>query len=1022
MIAEVFPIHPPMLSASTLSPDQKQTLAASSPRTLAFGEVLEAAPTLHLIESGSLRLVLQREDGKELPLAMLEAGEVCLSTDFNTAEAGWPQSSDSENKPPRPSDLCGASYALRATGEAVVRSISREALPAALEPLWSDLKTQLENLACIRSSDVFGELAEKIARKLAQRVSRREAKAGDVLRTEHESPRGLQIVLRGQARVFQTKDGHKKLTVRFLRTSDALSPPGCAVEALTNMTLLCLTEDQTAAIAAECAAFRDLIAQLHTPADAGAARVPLDAAALLPDTAVSAKPDVDAFVDEEGRFKKGRLKRDITHVRQIDEADCGAASLAMVCRYYGKAVSLTRVRELCATATDGTSLHGMCHAATELGLAARALKVSRRNLPVMPLPAIVHWEGNHWIVLYEVTDKHVRVDDPALGKRKMTRAEFEKGWTGYAALFDYTVAFEKAPVGQGTLRWLMPFIREHYAVLRQVGLLAVVVTALQLLFPVFTQIVVDRVLVGDDPGLLTTVMIGMGAALVFTQAANLIQQFLLAFVTVRLDASVLDFLTRQLLALPLRYFQARRTGDIQRRLDGARQMREFMVQHGVAGLLALITLGGALALMFVYAPKLGVVYLMTAPLYVGLMFFAVKVLRPLFGDIAESEGRYASHQIDAIKGMESVKAAGAEVAFRDTMLNQFLGVSRKLFRANFMMMTYDSALQAIALLSTALFLWFGAHMVLAREITVGTFVAFSSITALAGASILRVLLIWYQGQHMAVLIRRLNDIFESEPEQGRDRSMLAAVPSLEGHVELRGLSFNYGGPTPTDILRNLNLTFPTGKTTAIVGRSGSGKTTLVKLLAGLLEPTAGCVMLDRIDLRTLNYRDVRRHVGMVLQENRMFSDTIARNIAFGVHEPDMERVKTVARLAAAHDFITKLSMGYDTKIGESGMGLSGGQMQRVAIARALYHDPAILIFDEATSALDTESECAIQANLGRIMAGRTCLVIAHRLSTVRDADNILVLEQGTVAESGTHAELMERQGLYWHLCSQQMAE
>lgn len=967
--------------------------AAATPHTLALGASPPPAD-LHCIESGSLRLLLARGDGSELTLAVFEAGE-CI----------------------------GASkYTLRAASETTLRSFSRENLPLGLDAALAAQSLEIENLACIRSSAVFGDLPEKTARRLAQRLTRCEAKTGEMLRTEHERPEGIQILLQGQARVFRALENQRRVTVRFLRSGDALSPAQCAVEALTEVKLLTLSAEDTLSIGRECPVFRELVTGIHTPAPAEAARVPLDAAALIPEAAKTAPPDADAFVDDEGRFKKTRSRCRITHVQQIDEADCGAASLAMVCRYFGKAVSLTRIRELCATAVDGTSLHGMCHAATELGLAARALKVSRRNLPVMPLPAIVHWEGNHWIVLYEVTKKHVRIDDPALGKRRMTREEFDKGWSGYAALFDYTTAFEKAPETRGTLRWLMPFIREHYGTLRQVGLLAVVVTALQLLFPVFTQIVVDRVLVGDDPGLLTTVVLGMGVALVFCQAANLIQQYLLAFVTVRLDASVLDFLTRQLLALPLRYFQSRRTGDIQRRLDGARQMREFMVQHGVSGLLAFISLSGALTLMFIYNPRLGGVYLLTAPLYLGLMIFAVKVLRPLFADIAESEGRYASHQIDAIKGMESVKAAAAEVAFRDTMLNQFLGVSQKLFRANFMAMTYDTVLQGIGLISSACFLWFGARMVMAREITVGTFVAFSSITALASTAILRVLLIWYQSQHIAVLVRRLNDIFESEPEQGRDHSQLAAVPTLEGHAELRGIRFNYGGHAPTDILRGIDLTFVPGKTTAIVGRSGSGKTTLVKLLSGLIEPTDGTVFLDRMDLRTLNYRDVRRHVGMVLQENRMFSDTIARNIAFGVHEPDMERVKAVAKLAAAHDFITKLPMGYETKIGESGMGLSGGQMQRIAIARALYPDPAILIFDEATSALDTESERAIQANLGQIMAGRTSIVIAHRLSTVRDADRIVVLEQGAVAEQGTHEELMKRQGLYWHLCSQQMAE
>jgi ATP-binding cassette subfamily B protein len=234
------------------------------------------------------------------------------------------------------------------------------------------------------------------------------------------------------------------------------------------------------------------------------------------------------------------------------------------------------------------------------------------------------------------------------------------------------------------------------------------------------------------------------------------------------------------------------------------------------------------------------------------------------------------------------------------------------------------------------------------------------------------------------------------------------------------VGFKYGGPEAPDILKGLDLEFPRGKVIAIVGRSGSGKTTLIKLLAGLIEPTEGTIYFDRVDLKTLNYRDVRRRIGMVLQENHMFSDTILSNIAFGDPEPDFDRVLWSAQAANAHQFIMNLPLGYQTTIGESGLAISGGQKQRIAIARALYGDPPILIFDEATSALDTESERAIQGNLSRMMAGRTCVVIAHRLSTIRDADTIVVLEQGKVAETGTHDELMARRGLYFHLSSQQL--
>src|SRR5437588_691916 len=503
--------------------------------------------------------------------------------------------------------------------------------------------------------------------------------------------------------------------------------------------------------------------------------------------------------------------------------------------------------------------------------------------------------------------------------------------------------------------------------------------------------VVDKVIVENDLGLLKTIILGMVAAIIFVQMAAIAQEYLLAFAAVRLDTSILDFLSRQLLSLPMSYFTSRRTGDIQRRLDGARQVRQFAVQHGVAALLAVVHLAGAVVLMLFYSGWLTLAFLATTPLYAGLMYFSLKVLRPLFAEVEESQGKYSSHQIDAIKGIEAVKAASAESVFRDAMLNEFLSVSKKIFRSNFVVMSYDSVLQTIGLLSTAIFLWVGANQVINGRLSVGGFVAFSSLTAIAYAAILRALGVWDNLQLAAVLMNRLNDIFEQEPEQGRDRSRLTLVHSLEGRIELRNVCFRYGGPEAPNILSNITLDLAAGRMIAFVGRSGCGKTTLVKLIAGLLEPTEGTILFDHVDLKNLNYRDVRRHIGMVLQENHMFNETIARNISFGDPEPDLDRVLAAAQAAAAHDFIMRLPMGYETKIGESGLAISGGQKQRIAIARAIYNNPPILIFDEATSALDTESERAIQNNLGRIMAGRTTIAIAHRLSTIREADSIIAL-------------------------------
>jgi ATP-binding cassette subfamily B protein len=336
-------------------------------------------------------------------------------------------------------------------------------------------------------------------------------------------------------------------------------------------------------------------------------------------------------------------------------------------------------------------------------------------------------------------------------------------------------------------------------------------------------------------------------------------------------------------------------------------------------------------------------------------------------------------------------------------------------------MGYEGAVSTVTVLSTTLFLWVGARQVLGGHLTIGALVAFNALVALANGPITTLLRLWDSLQLATVLVGRLNDVFQQEPEQGADHGRLVPVRSLEGRVALRALGFRYGGPESPAILDGLTLDVPAGKMVAIVGRSGCGKTTLVKCLAGLLEPSSGAILFDGMDLKTLNYRDLRRQIGFVLQENHLFDDTIARNIAFGADEPDMDRVLWAARVANAHEFIDQLPLGYDTRIGESGLSLSGGQRQRIAIARAVYHRPAVLILDEATSSLDTESERAVKENLDRLLDGRTSFVIAHRLSTVRDADLIVVIDRGRLVEQGTHDELMARQGLYFYLVSQQLA-
>src|SRR5687768_10114437 len=666
-----------------------------------FGEEIvrqgDPADAFYILVSGRARVVKTTARGEEIPLNVLRPGSEFGESALLSAE-------------PRTATV-------RCSSLVEALRLSRSDFSALISE-FPELRGYLEATRRYRTLHSFlyefsnfGRLPEAALSELIQRLTPAHFTAGQRILTKGDPAGPMYVVQSGKVRVFDAgSNGSRALA--FYREGGFFgelsilngSPRAASAEAVTDCTLLALPPDTLLDLRNQFPEFEKLLAERLAQYNIdGEARVPLDfAKEMLPAaTTVADKVSADETADEDEDFGKERPHiRSVPFVRQIDEMDCGAAALGMICRHFGRKVSLARIRRLCFTSTDGTSLKAICNAATELGLSARALKVTPRNLPLLPMPAIVHWEGNHCVVLFDVGERYVRIADPAIGIRRIPRAEFEQRWTGYTALFDYTDAFAEAPESRTSVAWLKPFFSGYRTLFLQVLMLAGIVTALQLLFPVFTQMVVDNVIVENDVSLLNMIVVGMVVALAFMVLSNLAQQYLLSFAAVRIDSAILDFLTRKLLALPLSYFNNRRTGDIQRRLDGARQVRQFAVQHGIGGLLSIIAILGSVGLMTMYSPKLAFVFFLTIPFYAALMFFSVRLLRPLFSDIEESWGRYSSHQIDAIKGIEAVKAASAEQTFRDTMLNEFLRVANKMFRGSFVVMTYESMVQVVGMLAT----------------------------------------------------------------------------------------------------------------------------------------------------------------------------------------------------------------------------------------------------------------------------------------------------------------------------------
>ncbi|PSB02213.1 peptidase domain-containing ABC transporter, partial [Merismopedia glauca] len=704
---------------------------------------------------------------------------------------------------------------------------------------------------------------------------------------------------------------------------------------------------------------------------------------------------------------------------QQSASDCGAACLVMVGRYWGKKFSVNRLRDLANVTRQGASLRGLSNAAESIGFATKPVKCSLNKLAEQTLPAIAHWEGKHYVVVYQITSKQVIICDPAIGQRNLTRAEFQTGWTNFALLLQPSALINDVE-SQNTPFWqIFELIKPHWVILLEVFIASVFIQLFGLVTPLFTQLILDRVVVQRSELTLTTIGLGLLMFSVFRIAMSGLRQYLLDQTANRVDLALIVGFIRHTFRLPLSFFESRYVGDIISRVQENRKIQRFLTGEALSILLDLLTVFIYVSLMFWYSWKMALLSLIIVPPFLLLGLIATPFLQRISREIFSAYATESSYLIEGISGVKTVKSLALEQTVRwhwEELLNKSIKAQ---FHGQVIGNRMQIASSAIETLAQTGLLWFGAYQVIHGELSIGQLVAFNMLLGNIIRPFQRLAVLWNELQEVAIAIERINDVISTPPEEDLQGSSRQNLPQLQGRIQFVNVTFRYHPDSQVNILENLSFEIQPGQTVAVVGRSGSGKTTIAKLILGLYLPTEGKILIDGQDITSLSLRSLRSQLGIVDQDTFMFGGTIRENIAISQPSASLAEIMSAAEQAGADEFIKKLPMGYETPIGEGGGLLSGGQRQRLAIARALLGNPQLLVFDEATSHLDAESERIIQTNLTQIRQNRTTLIIAHRLSTVRNADVILVMDRGLLVESGTHQQLMAQRGQYFYLNQQQ---
>ncbi len=696
--------------------------------------------------------------------------------------------------------------------------------------------------------------------------------------------------------------------------------------------------------------------------------------------------------------------------------DSGLLAVLMMARYHGIAadeIKLTHEFGRKPFSTDTILL-----AAKHLGMTAKLVEQSPERLDRTPMPAIaIDKQGNYFIAVkfgFEQGDKNkpkIATQQPGSTETViMDQADFLEMWSGKFIFCVSKAQFIKE-LAKFDFSWFIPSIIKYRKLFTEVVVISFIIQLLGLATPMAFQVVMDKVLVNQAMMTLNVVAIGLLCATLFENVLTGIRTWVFAQTTSKIDVELGARLFRHLLALPTAYFQARRVGDSVARVRELENIRSFLTSNAVTLVMDMIFSYLYLFVMLWYSVQLSMIVICSLPLYVILSFFLTPILR---NRLKEKFNHFAANQsflVESLSGIDTVKSMAVEPRWVEIWEKQLAKYVTASMNTTSIETIATVGVTLVNKLTTVAILWFGAAQVIDSKLSLGQLIAFNMISGRFTDPILRIAALWNNFQQVGVSVERMGDILNAPTEVAGNKTR---IPRLEGAIEFDQVSFRYN-PEAQDVLRSVSIKIAPGEVIGIVGRSGSGKSTLTRLVQRLYVPAQGRVLVDGQDISIIDTTSLRHQLGVVLQENVLFTGTIRDNVALSNPALPIETIIEATKLAGAHEFICELSEGYDTRVGEHGTGLSGGQRQRIAIARALITNPRILIFDEATSALDYESEKIIQENMRMICAGRTVLIIAHRLSAVRDANRILVMDRGQIVENGSHEQLLKKQGIYSHL-------